>query len=105
MAILHPTEAEFDKLMNESGVLFVDFYADWCGPCKMLAPLVEQLDKEYEGKIKIAKINVDEESKLAMRFGVSSIPTVIIFKDGLQSGIEIGFKPIDEYKGIIDSLL
>lgn len=105
MAILHPTEAEFNELMNESGVLFVDFYADWCGPCKMLAPLVEQLDKEYEGKIKIAKIDVDKETGLAMRFGVNSIPTVIIFKDGLQSATEIGFKPIDAYKGIIDSLI
>lgn len=104
MAILHPTESEFKNLIS-SGVTLVDFYADWCGPCKMLAPFIEQISKEYDGRIKVAKINVDEEPSLAGSFGVQSIPTVIIFKDGVNKAVEVGFKPIDSYTGIIDSLL
>lgn len=104
MAILHPTENEFNELIK-NGVVMVDFYADWCGPCKMLAPLIEQLDEDYDGKITVAKINVDEERELATKFGVASIPTVIVFKDGKNIATEIGFQPIDAYKGIIDSLI
>lgn len=104
MAILHPSKSEFNDLIN-SGVVLVDFYADWCGPCKMLAPLIEQLDKDYDGKIKVAKVNVDDETELASGFGITSIPAVIIFKDGEKRAFEVGFKPIDAYKGIIDSLI
>lgn len=104
MAILHPSESEFNDLIK-SGVTLVDFYADWCGPCKMLSPFIEQIANEYDGRIKVAKINVDESPALAGSFGVASIPTVIIFKDGVNKGVEVGFKPIDSYTGIIDSLI
>ncbi|MCQ4022653.1 MULTISPECIES: thioredoxin [unclassified Ruminococcus] len=104
MAILHPTNEEFKDLIS-SGVTLVDFYADWCGPCKMLSPFIEQIANNYDGKIKVAKINVDENSSLAASFGVASIPTVIIFKDGVNKAVEVGFKPIDSYTGIIDSLI
>lgn len=104
MAILHPSESEFNDLIK-SGVTLVDFYADWCGPCKMLSPFIEQISNEYDGRIKVAKINVDESPALAGSFGVASIPTVIIFKDGVNKAVEVGFKPIDSYTGIIDSLI
>jgi len=65
-----------------SGVTLVDFWAEWCGPCRMMSPIIDELAKEYEGKAKIGKINVDEEMELAEQFGVSSIPTLVIIKDG-----------------------
>lgn len=104
MAIIHPSKSEFNDLIS-SGVVLVDFYADWCGPCKMLSPLIEQLSKDYDGKVKIAKVNVDEESDLAQAYGITSIPAVIVFKDGENKAFEIGFNPIDTYKGILDSLI
>lgn len=104
MAILHPNKSEFDELIK-TGIVLADFYADWCGPCKMLAPLIEQLDKDYDGKVKVAKINVDEESELAAEYGISSIPAVIVFKNGESKAFEVGYQPIDAYKGILDSLI
>ncbi len=104
MAVLHPNQSEFNEMIKK-GVTLVDFYADWCGPCKMLAPFIEQIANKYDGKVKVAKINVDEQTALAESFGVASIPTVIIFKDGVNKAVEIGFKPMDSYMGILDSLL
>ena len=71
----------------------------------MLSPFIEQIANEYDGRIKVAKINVDESPALAGSFGVASIPTVIIFKDGVNKAVEVVFKPIDSYTGIIDSLI
>ena len=71
-----------DEVMNSNIPVMIDFYADWCGPCRMMAPVVEQFAEEYDGRVKIGKINVDEESDLAARFGVQSIPSFIFIKDG-----------------------
>ncbi len=69
----------------------VDFWAEWCGPCKMAGPVIDQLAEEYQGKVVIAKVNVDQEPDVAGRFGVMSIPTVILFKDGKEVSRQVGF--------------
>lgn len=80
---------ETEVLKSEIPVL-VDFYADWCGPCKLMAPIVEQLAAEYEGKLKVGKLNVDETTDIAMQYGIMSIPTLIIFRKGEIFRKEIG---------------
>jgi len=83
MATLAFTEQSFKKEVLESDMpVLVDFWATWCGPCKMIAPVIDELAKEYAGKIKIGKVNVDENSQIATRYGVMSIPTLIFFKNG-----------------------
>lgn len=82
-----------EETTNTNLPVLVDFWASWCGPCRMLAPIVEQIAEEYEGKIKVGKVNVDEEPELAAAFNVSSIPTVIIIKDGAVSEVSVGYRP------------
>ena len=73
----------FDEEVMKSNIpVMIDFYAEWCGPCRMMSPVVEQLAEEYEGKVKIGKVNVDEEDELAMKFGIQSIPSFVFIKDG-----------------------
>ena len=71
-----------EEVMNSNIPVMIDFYAEWCGPCRMMSPLVEQFAEEYEGKVKIGKINVDEEGRIAERFGVQSIPSFVFIKNG-----------------------
>jgi len=83
MATLDLTDQSFKKEVLESDIpVLVDFWATWCGPCKMIAPVIDELAKEFAGKIKIGKVNVDENSQVATRYGVMSIPTLIFFKNG-----------------------
>ncbi|HAM64119.1 MAG: thioredoxin [Firmicutes bacterium GWF2_51_9] len=84
-------EKEFDEIVAK-GVTLVDFYADWCGPCKMIAPTLEQLAVQFEGKAEIIKVNVDETEDLAMRYKVMSIPTLILFKDGKTVAQTMGYQ-------------
>ncbi|MBP3469450.1 MAG: thioredoxin [Lachnospiraceae bacterium] len=96
------TEANFETevLQSELPVL-VDFWADWCGPCRMLAPLIEDLAKEYEGRIKVGKVNVDEQQELAMKYRVVSIPTLVLFREGQAVNRLVGAVP----KGRIEEML
>lgn len=95
----HLTIEDFDSEIS-SGTVLVDFWATWCGPCRMLAPILEQLEAE-NSDIKICKVNVDEQPELSKRFGVLSIPTLILFKDGKQADKSVGLIDLDSLKEFV----
>ena len=76
------TDSNFKETALAGGVSVVDFWAEWCGPCRLIGPIVEDLSKEYDGKVKIGKVNVDENPEISMKYGIRSIPTILIIKDG-----------------------
>lgn len=92
MAIVNVTDQTFASETSE-GVVLADFWAPWCGPCKMIAPVLEELDSEMGGKIKIAKLDVDENQETAGKYSVMSIPTLLVFKDGEVVDQVVGFQP------------
>jgi thioredoxin 1 len=97
---------DFEKeVLKASTPAVVDFYADWCGPCRMVSPIIEQLSKEYAGKVKFAKVNTDENPDIAMKYGIMSIPTIIVFKNGQVASTVIGAGPASMYKQKIDAVL
>ena len=93
MAVIHFNKEGFDKALASGQLMMVDFWASWCGPCKMLSPVIEGLGDQYEGKAVVGKVNVDEEGELAMRYGVMNIPTVILFKNGREIDRKVGVMP------------
>ena len=102
MAEITLTNDNFKTEVLESDIpVLVDFWAPWCGPCKMLGPVIEQLAEEYEGKVKVGKVNVDDEGELAMEYGIESIPSVLYFKDGEVVEQSLGFKPKAFFEGLI----
>lgn len=100
------TDQNFDKEVLKADLpVFVDFWAPWCGPCKLAGPVIEELAKEYEGKIKIGKLHVDENPKMAQKYGVMSIPTVVIFKEEKEVKRQIGFPGKEKYKELIEGVI
>ena len=94
MAVVHITNETFEKeVMQAEGKVLVDFWASWCGPCKMFSPIVDEFAEENEGKVKVGKVNIDDEPDLASRFGVMSIPTAILFKNGQAVQSMVGVQP------------
>jgi len=92
MAVIKVTDADFENQVLQSKTpVLVDFYADWCGPCKMAEPVLEELSESYKEKILIVKLNVDENQVTSSKFGVMSIPTTILFKDGKEIDRQVGF--------------
>jgi thioredoxin 1 len=105
--VLQLTAEEFDQVLAEAGdkPVMVDFYADWCGPCRMAAPVIHDLAERYQGKAVIAKVDVDAEGSLAQRFGVMSIPTVMVFKNKEKVGSQIGFAGEQGYVNLIEQAM
>ena len=100
------TKQTYDgEIVNSDVPVLVDFWAPWCGPCRMLAPVIEEIAQEYEGKVKVCKVNVDQEGELASMNAIVSIPTVILFKDGKQVGKLVGANPFDDYEDLIEKFI
>ena len=106
MSLTHTTDANFDQDVLQSDVpVLLDFWAEWCGPCKMIGPLLIELSEEYADKVKIVKLNVDENNNTAIQYAVRSIPTLILFKDGQVQAQHIGAAAKGQLKQFIDSNL
>lgn len=93
------------EVIKEAGVTLVDFWAAWCGPCKMIAPVVEELAGEYEGRVKFGKLNVDENPAIASKYAIRSIPTLMVFKNGGMVDQIIGVRPKTDIKKALDKNL
>ena len=96
--------ANFEQETQVAGPVIVDFWAPWCNPCRMLAPVLEELAKD-KPEVKVCKVNIDEEQALAERFGVMSIPTVVVFENGKEVDRLVGARSIGDYKAVIDARL
>ena len=100
MAITHLTNETFESEIA-SGLVIVDFWATWCGPCRMQAPVLDQLDADMNGNVKVCKVDVDAEPELAKKFGVFSIPTLIAFRDGKQISKAVGLQTFDQLANML----
>jgi len=106
MAVIDVTDATFDEQVAKSeGVTVVDFWAPWCGPCRMVGPVIEELAGEYEGKVRFAKMNVDDSPTTAGAFGIRSIPTIAFFRDGEPVGGVVGAYPKEALQQVIEDVL
>ena len=104
--IKHVSDASFDSdVLKTGGPVLVDYWAEWCGPCKMIAPILDDLSTEYDGKLKIAKMNVDENSETPAKYGIRGIPTLMLFKDGAVVATKVGALSKSQLAAFIDSHL
>ena len=95
--VIEITEDNFDALVNAETPTLVDFWAPWCGPCRALGPTIDKLAEDFDGKAQVGKLNIDEHPQLAAKFGVSSIPTVMVFKNGDRTDQFVGLRQSDDY--------
>ena len=103
MSVIHITNENFEeKVLQAQNKVLLDFWATWCGPCRMMAPIVEEIAEEKEGVLKVAKVNVDEEPDLAAKFGIVSIPTLVLMRDGQIADVMIGYRPKDAVLAFIE---
>jgi|TARA_Y100000294_G_scaffold163973_1_gene170343 thioredoxin 1 len=107
MAVVHVSDTKTweTDVIGSSTPVFVDFWAEWCGPCRMVGPVVEELSSDYDGKIKFVKVNVDEANELASKYNVFSIPTLMIFNNGQVIAQQVGAASKETYKTMIDKAL
>ena len=99
------TDENFEGLLNEGKPLVLDFWAEWCGPCRLVSPIIDELSEEYEGRVKIGKMNVDENDDVISQFGIRNIPTILFFKNGQLADKIVGAMPKDKFVEKIDALL
>ena len=97
-------EAQFNEFVKQSGVVMVDCWAPWCGPCRRMGPIVEELASDLAGKVAVAKLNTDENQGVAMNFGINAIPTLLFFKDGVQQESLVGLRPKEDIIAYINTL-
>ncbi len=100
--LIHLTKENFDEVVNNNPIVLIDFFATWCGPCKMLAPVIEELANEDIPNVVICKVDVDEERELANKFGITSIPTLFVMKDGKADRKAMGYKTKDQLLKLIE---
>jgi thioredoxin 1 len=106
MDIKHTSDANFDADVLQSAVpVLVDYWAEWCGPCKMIAPLLDEVAKDYDGKLQVVKVNVDDNPSAAQRFGIRGIPTLKLFKDGKEIQTKVGAVSKSQLTAFLDSNL
>ena len=105
MELKHLNEQEFNTVKNGTKPAMIDFFATWCGPCKMLGPVMEQLADRYDGKAVVAKVDVDEQRELAIQYRVMSVPTVLFIKDGKVVDRKIGVREPEEYTNLLNTLI
>lgn len=104
--LLHVDKDSWEaEVINSQLPVFVDFWAEWCGPCRMVGPAVEQLSKILDGKVKIAKVNVDENQEIAVKYGIQSIPSLLLFKNGNEIARTVGAAPKEAYQKFIEESL
>jgi len=101
MAITNLDKDNFTSEIGE-GVVLVDFWAPWCGPCKMIAPILDQLDQDLNGKVQIKKLNIDEYGEIAQQYEIMSIPTMLVFKDGKQVDKALGYQPKEKLANLLE---
>ncbi|QEQ98108.1 thioredoxin TrxA [Neptunomonas concharum] len=104
--IVNVTDASFDEdVLKAEGAVLVDYWAEWCGPCKMIAPVLEEIAKDYEGRLKVCKLNIDENSDTPPKFGIRGIPTLMLFKGGNVEATKVGALSKSQLAAFIDSNL
>ena len=97
-------EAQFNEFVKQSGVVMVDCWAPWCGPCRRMGPVVDEIGADLAGKVAVGKLNTDENQNVAMQFGINAIPTLLFFKDGVQKESLVGLRPKEDIISYINSL-
>ncbi len=105
MSVLKITSENYEtEVLNSDKLVLIDFYADWCGPCRMMSPIIDEIAEEMSGKIKVGKINVDENQDLAMEYGIMSIPTIVMIKDGKAVKNLVGVRDKNEIKDTLKDI-
>lgn len=103
MAEITVTKKNFENEVLKSEIpVLLDFWAEWCGPCRMLSPIVAEIAEEYDGKVKVGKVNVDEEQELSEEFQVESIPMIVIMKNGKVTNVSVGYKPKEQLTALLE---